>query len=80
VGCHIAPTCLAQSLLLAGEGWQDGVGHPDPLPRPWLGLSMQHFGVANTMSADGEQLCVAKTEINGNGTTFCSKLTSLENR
>lgn len=72
--------CLAQSPLLAVEGWQDGAGYPDPLPKPQLSLSMHHYGVANMVSADGEQLSVAKMEINGNGTTFCSKLTSLENR
>lgn len=32
-----------QSLLLAGETWQDGAGDPDPLPETHLSLSRHHM-------------------------------------
>lgn len=63
-GCHIAPTCLAQSSLLAGEGWQDGEGSVlSPRSEPQLDSLTCHYGVTNVMSGDGEQLWMAKMEI-----------------
>lgn len=72
--------CLAQSPLPVEEGWKDGGGHPDPLPTSSSAYQCAIMGSANVVSADGEKLCVAKLEVNGNGATLCSKLTSLKNR
>lgn len=62
VTLHVA-SCLAQSPLPAGEGWQDGAGCPVPPPKPQLGSPTCHYGVTNVVSVDGEQLQVAKMEI-----------------